>query len=128
MTRLTRFLPPALMIGAIAMLSMHNVAHAQAFDEVAQNTSQRVTSGFSYIINGICFIGGSIFLIASIWGIYSHMKGNNNRPGVLLGSIVGLFLSGAMLSLPFIAKTASSTLFGSAPSVTGENQKMMFDK
>ena len=42
--------------------------------------------------------------------------------------IAGFICGGILLAFPFLAKTASFTMFGTAPSVTGEQQQMKFDK
>lgn len=102
-------------------------ARAQAIDDITRDASTHISSGFSYGLNAFCFIGGAILLAISVMGWWQHQRNPNAgaRPGMI---IAGFICGGILLAFPFLAKTASYTIFDQAPSVTGDQAEMKFDK
>lgn len=102
-------------------------AHAQAIDTIAQTATGHVSTAFSYILNTACFIGGGLLLAMALFGWWQHQRNPNagSKPTVVLA---GFVVAGLLLALPFVAKTATFTLFGQGPSVTGAQQQMQFNQ
>lgn len=102
-------------------------AHAQAIDEIIQQTSQRANNGFSYGLNSFCYIAGACLLAGAVLAYY--LKHKNNTPGITNGRILSAFLAGGcLIGFPYLVKTTSFTFWNANTSVTGEQQMMHFDK
>jgi len=131
-TRLFRTLPrPArLSLGIIAaatlLLCMPH-AHAQAIDDLTRTATGHFNDAAAMGFNSVCWIvGGALFIIA-IWGWYQHTR--NPNAGTRMGMVfAGIVAGGLLLTLPFIVRTATFTLFGTSASVDGSQQMMRFDK
>ncbi|MBB2164482.1 hypothetical protein HLH26_08000 [Gluconacetobacter sp. 1b LMG 1731] len=112
---------------ALSVVVLAPGAHAQAIDDIMQQSTGHALSAWSYLMNAFCWILGSILLIMCGLGWYQHQRNPNagSRPGMLVAAGV---LGGVFLAFPFFAKTASFTIFNSGPTVTGEQQQMRFDR
>ncbi|MBF0871585.1 MULTISPECIES: hypothetical protein [Gluconobacter] len=133
MTDISRRYPkPTLMVAALGVSAISTVllapaAHAQAVDDIMRDSTQKIMTGFGTGLNAFCYIVGGAFLAMAIFGWWQHQRNPNagSKPGMI---IAGFICGGILLAFPFLAKTASFTVFGTAPSVTGEQQQMKFDK
>ena len=114
-------------LSALSFLAFASAAHAQAVDDVMQAATQKGMNAFGMVLNAVCFIGAGILLAMAVFGWWQHQRNANagTKPGMIMA---GFICGGILLAFPFLAKTASFTMFGTAPSVTGEQQQMKFDK
>lgn len=114
----------------VCVLALHlanTSAHAQAIDQMAQTASAHVITAWGYVLNMVCWIGGGLLLAISIFSWYQHQRNPNS--GIRMGMVLaGLVCGGLLLTLPFLAKTATFTLFDQSPAVTGEQKQMLFDQ
>lgn len=123
----TRKLASIFGVSLIALHLAETAAHAQAFDQVAQSASAHVIAGWGYLLNMVCWIGGGLLLAISVFSWYQHQRNPNS--GIRMGMVIaGLVCGGLLLTLPFLAKTATFTLFDQSPAVTGEQKQMLFDQ
>lgn len=126
--RIKSHLTLALCASALIVPVLTGVSHAQAIDELMQNATTRVNTAWGYLLNAVGFIGGGGLLMGSLFSAYrkhNGMGGNNTGYGkVLAAAVVGTCL----LGLTFYERTASTTVFGSKASITGEQQKITFDQ
>ena len=119
-----------LAIGATALIlpALTGIGHAQAVDEIMQNATGHVNTGWGYLINSVGFVGGGGLLMGSLFSAYrkhNGMGGNNTGYGkILAAAVVGTCL----LALPFYERTASMTVFGAKASITGEQQTIKFSQ
>ncbi|BBC81879.1 hypothetical protein AcetOrient_orf00263p (plasmid) [Acetobacter orientalis] len=119
-----------LALGATALIlpALTGIGHAQAVDEVMQNATGHINTGWGYLINSVGFVGGGGLLIGSLFSAYKKhngMGGNNTGYGKILAAAgVGTCL----LALPFYERTASMTVFGAKASITGEQQTIKFSQ
>lgn len=119
---------PAAVLATLALTPLLvSQAHAQAIDTIMQQSTGHALGAWAYFLNAFCWIVGSIMLIMCGMGWYQHQRNPNagSRPGLMVAAGV---LGGVLLAFPFLAKTASFTLFNQGPTVTGEQQQMKFDK
>ncbi|MGY8607176.1 hypothetical protein ACTVH1_16010 [Gluconobacter cerinus] len=114
-------------LSALSSLALTSAAHAQAIDDITRDATQKGMNAFGMALNAFCFIGGGLLLAMAILGWWQHQRNPNagSKPGMI---IAGFICGGILLAFPFLAKTASFKMFGTAPSVTGEQQQMKFDK
>ncbi|MCI1374172.1 MAG: hypothetical protein LKH33_08550 [Acetobacter sp.] len=112
---------------ALSAFLLAPAAHAQAIDDITRDATQKGMNAFGMALNAVCFIGGGLLLAMAIFGWWQHQRNANagSKPSMI---IAGFICGGILLVFPFFAKTASFTMFGVAPSVTGEQQQMKFDK
>ncbi|WP_025827378.1 hypothetical protein [Acetobacter okinawensis] len=120
----------ALALGATALVvpALTGVGHAQAIDEMMQTATGHVNTAWGYLINSVGFIGGGGLLIGSLFSAYKKhngMGGNNTSYGKILGAAV---VGTCLLALPFYERTASTTLWGSKATITGEQQTIKFNQ
>ena len=117
----------ALVLGGTFAILLPHVGHAQAIDDVAQSATARFLKAWAYVINMAGFIGGGGMLLASVFGWYMHQKNPNAGRG--LGLVLAGFVCGALLlSFPFLAKTASLSVFSGGVQATGDQKMMKFDQ
>jgi len=122
--------PSSLFLGVIAaaviLLGSH-AAYAQDIEQITRDASGHGLNTFAMGFNLFCWaLGGSLFIIA-IWGWYQHTR--NPNAGARLGTVfAGIVAGGLLLTLPFVVRTATFTLFGTSASVDGSQQMMRFDK
>ena len=124
----TKRLRSAAVLTAMAVAALHvDAAQAQAIDVVAQQASGHISTAFGYIINTVCFVGGGSLLAIAIFGWWQHQRNPNagSKPTMVLA---GFICGGLLLAFPFVAKTASFTVFGQGPSATGAQQQMQFNQ
>jgi hypothetical protein len=113
---------------SMTVIALHaDAVHAQAIDTVTQQASEHISVAFSYALNTICFVGGGILLAMAIFGWWQHQRNPNagSRPTMVLA---GFICGGLLLAFPFVARTASFTVFGQGPSATGAQQQMQFNQ
>jgi len=118
---------PLGIVAAVMMLFGASHARAQAIDEVTRTTTNHLDDAAALGFNSFCWIvGGALFIIA-IWGWYQHTR--NPNAGTRMGMVfAGIVAGGLLLTLPFMVRTATFTLFGTSASVDGSQQMMRFDK
>lgn len=114
----------------ISALTLHLTdmpAHAQAIDQIAQNATTHINLAWGYLMNMVCWVGGGLLLAISVFAWYQHQR--NPNAGIRMGMVLtGVVCGGFLLTLPFLARTTSYTLFEQNPAVTGEQKQMLFDQ
>lgn len=120
----------ALALGATALIvpALTGVGHAQAIDEMMQTATGHANTAWGYLLNAVGFIGGGGLLVGSLFSAYKKhngMGGNNTGYGkILAAAVVGTCL----LALPFYERTASTTLWGTKATITGDQQTIKFNQ
>ena len=118
----------ALCVAALVMPALTDVCHAMDFEELARSATSRLNNGWGYVMNSFCYIVGAGLLIGSLIFAYrkhNRMGGNDGGYGKLLTALV---VGTCLLALPYYEGTASSTLWGSRATITGEQQTIKFDQ
>lgn len=102
-------------------------AHAQAIDDLTRTATGHFNDAAAMGFNSVCWIVGGALFINAIWGWYQHTR-NPNAGTRMVMVFAGIVAGGLLLTLPFIVRTATFTLFGTSASVDGSQQMMRFDK
>jgi hypothetical protein len=119
---------PALGATILGMAALTGACHAQAIDERARSVTGHVNEAAGYFMNMVCYLGGGGLLIGSlIFAYLKHKRRGNSDIGY--GAILAALVVGTgLLCLPYYVGTASSTLFDTKASITGEQQTIRFEQ
>lgn len=118
-----------LSLAAIIAVCFSGHAHAaEAFDEMMQSASGRILTGWQYGLNMVGFIGGSGMLFGSLLMIYLKHNGKGAHQ-VGYGAIISTALVGTLLiGFTIYEGVLSQTFLGQKSSITGAQQKIIFDQ